>query len=234
MPKRVDHDERRQQIAEALWRIASTRGLQAVSLREVAAEASLSMRLVQYYCKTKHRMLLFALDHLNERGEQRARDRVASSSEPQTPRAILRRLLVDILPLDADRRLTSIVYLAYYVRALTDPDLADLFRVSRPELEEYVAGQIRKAQEAGDAAPEIDAGCEAETLLAVARALGGDVLLDSRTVDEALAFIDYHLNRIFLPERRAPRRPADDQGKRRAKRDRAGHKVGKRHRKPEM
>jgi AcrR family transcriptional regulator len=233
MPKRVDHDERRRQIAEALWRIASTRGLQAVSLREVAAEAGVSMRLVQYYCKTKHRMLLLALDYLNERTERHARERIVSSSEPLTPWSTLRGMLIEILPLDAHRRLASIVYLAYYVRALTDPDLADLFRGSRPLLEEEVAGQIRQAQDAGDAAPGVDARCEAETLLAVARDLG-DILLDSRTVEEALALLDYHLDRIFPPERRAPGRPADDQGERGAKNDRTRPKVGKRRRKPEM
>jgi AcrR family transcriptional regulator len=233
MPKRVDHDERRRQIAEALWRIASTRGLQAVSLREVAAEAGLSMRLVQYYCKTKHRMLLFALEYLNERSEQPARERTVSSSEPPTPWSILRGMLIGSLPLDAHRRLTSIVYLAYYVRALTDPDLAELFRGSGPLLEEEVAGQIRQAQEAGDAALEVDARREAQTLLAVARNLGGDILLESRTVEEALALLDYHLDRIFPPERRAPGRPADDPGERAAQDDRTRPNVRKRRRKPE-
>jgi AcrR family transcriptional regulator len=233
MPKRVDHDERRRQIAEALWRIASTRGLQAVSLREVAAEAGLSMRLVQYYCKTKHQMLLSALDHLNERSEQRARERIGSSSGPQTPWSTLRSTLIEILPLDADRRLDASVYLAYYVRALTDPDLAALFRASRPLLEEDVAGKIGQAQVAGDAAPEVDARFEAQTLLAVARNLGGDILLDSRTFEEALALLDYHLDRIFPPELRTPGRTTDDQGKLGAKNDQTLTKVGKRQRKPE-
>jgi AcrR family transcriptional regulator len=227
MPKRVDHNERRRQIAEALWRIASTRGLQAVSLREVAAEAGLSMRLVQYYCKTKHLMLIYALDYLNERTEQRARERLASSSEPLTPWSILRGMLIEILPVDAHGRLASSVYLAYYVRALTDPALAALFRTSRPLLEEYVAGQIRQAIEAGEAAPGVDARSEAQTLLAVARDLGGDMLLDSRTVEEALAFLDYLLDRVFPPEKRTPARPADDEKKPDAKNVRTRRTIGK-------
>jgi AcrR family transcriptional regulator len=212
--------------------VAWIHGLQAVSLREVAAEAGLSMRLVQYYYKTKHRMLFSALDYLNERSEQRAHDRLVSSPEPLTPWSILRGMLVEILPLDKHRRLASSVYLAYYVRALTDPDLAALFRASRPVLEEYVAGQIRQAVETGEAAPGVDARSEAETLLAVARDLGGDILLDSRTVEEALAFLDYHLDRIFPPEKRPPARPANDGKKRDAKNDLTSPRLGKRHRKP--
>jgi AcrR family transcriptional regulator len=205
MPRRVDHDERRRQIAEALWRIASTRGLQAVSLREVAAEAGLSMRLVQYYCKTKHNMLLFALDELNRRSDAAASDRVAATSEPRNSRSVLRAMLVENLPVDADRRLTATVYLAYFVRALTDPDLAELFRKSRPLAEEQVAGWIRQGQRDGTAATDIDPRIEAETLLAVAREAGGEVLLGSRTVEEALALIDYHLDRMFRAEERTGR-----------------------------
>jgi AcrR family transcriptional regulator len=46
VPKRVDHDERRRQLTDALLRIAGTRGLRAVTMREVAAEAGVSLRLV--------------------------------------------------------------------------------------------------------------------------------------------------------------------------------------------
>ena len=48
MPKRVDHEERRQQIAEALLRTAAARGLHATGMREVGAEAGVSLRVVQY------------------------------------------------------------------------------------------------------------------------------------------------------------------------------------------
>ncbi|MFB8061103.1 TetR family transcriptional regulator, partial [Kitasatospora purpeofusca] len=52
MTARVDHEERRRQIAEALLRIADTQGLQSASMRAVAAEAGVSLRLVQYYFET--------------------------------------------------------------------------------------------------------------------------------------------------------------------------------------
>lgn len=52
-PKRVDHDERRTQIAEALIRVAGRRGLHPVGMRDVAAEAGVSLQLVQYYFQIK-------------------------------------------------------------------------------------------------------------------------------------------------------------------------------------
>ena len=67
MPKRVDHDERRTQIAEALIQVAGRRGLHAVGMRDVAAEAGVSLRLVQYYFQTKEKLLFYGLQHLADR-----------------------------------------------------------------------------------------------------------------------------------------------------------------------
>lgn len=80
MPKRVDHAERRSEIAEALVRVAGRRGLHAVGMRDVAAEAGVSLRLVQYYFETKEKLLLYGLQHLAERFGERvaARSRAAA------------------------------------------------------------------------------------------------------------------------------------------------------------
>jgi AcrR family transcriptional regulator len=56
----VDREERRSRIAEAILRIAASRGLDEVSLRDVAAEAGVSMGQVQHYFSTKREMLMFA------------------------------------------------------------------------------------------------------------------------------------------------------------------------------
>ncbi|MGV7636496.1 TetR family transcriptional regulator, partial [Mycobacterium kansasii] len=53
MPRSVDHEERRAQLADALARVAARDGLHAVSMRSVAAEAGVSLRLVQYYFTSK-------------------------------------------------------------------------------------------------------------------------------------------------------------------------------------
>lgn len=82
MPKRVDHEQRRRQIGEALLRIASSRGLQAASMREVAVEAGVSLRLVQYYFHSKQELLLGALGYLGEQLSARVTDRIRSLGSP--------------------------------------------------------------------------------------------------------------------------------------------------------
>src|SRR4051794_41696567 len=87
MPKRVDHDERRRQLTEAMLRIASTRGLQAVSMREVAAEAAVSLRVVQYYFTDKQTLLNSGLTELAARLDRRVKGRAAAAGgDPPPPR----------------------------------------------------------------------------------------------------------------------------------------------------
>ncbi|MGK5632559.1 TetR family transcriptional regulator, partial [Streptomyces sp. URMC 123] len=47
MPRQIDHEERRRLIADAVCALADRRGLEGVTLRDVAAEAGVSMGAVQ-------------------------------------------------------------------------------------------------------------------------------------------------------------------------------------------
>ena len=90
IPRRVDRDQRRATIAEAILRIAASRGLDEVSLRDVAAEAGVSMGQVQHYFATKSEMLRFACAHMVERTRRAIADALAEAPEPASARAALR------------------------------------------------------------------------------------------------------------------------------------------------
>src|SRR5690349_15790803 len=87
MPKHVDHEERRAQIADALIRVAGRRGLHAVGMRDVAAEAGVSLRLVQYYIETKEKLLFYGRQHLTHRFTARVGARLAAAGADPGPRA---------------------------------------------------------------------------------------------------------------------------------------------------
>src|SRR6478609_9729404 len=96
VPRRVDHEERRRQIADALVRTAATRGLHATGMREVAAEAGVSLRLVQYYFGTKEELLLAAMQHLAARFSARAVARFREARQgdgPASPRNVIAAIL---------------------------------------------------------------------------------------------------------------------------------------------
>lgn len=201
MPKRVDHDERRRQIAAAVWRIAADQGLDAVNMRDVAAEAGVSLRLVQYYFETKHNLLVLALRYLHERSEQRATARItatlAATPGTTSTRVVLREVLMEFLPIDDEHRDTLRVYLAYYVRSLNDPELAAVFLTDEAPLEDLIAGMLDQAREAGELATRINAKHEADLIVSGVNGLGMDLLHERRGLDDVVATIEYHLDRLF-------------------------------------
>ncbi|MFJ4685208.1 TetR/AcrR family transcriptional regulator [Streptomyces sp. NPDC088789] len=199
MPKRVDHAVRRAEIAEALLRVAARRGLHAVGMRDVAAEAGVSLRLVQYYFETKEKLLLHGLRQLTERFGERVAARVRAAGGDPGPRATVEALLTAALPTDEESRVFHLVYTSYAVLSVTDPALAAQPFVKDPDAaEDALTGLLRRAQERGLLRPGVDARSEAVGLLALSSGLGTGVLVGQRSPEAALSALHYRLDRIFL------------------------------------
>jgi AcrR family transcriptional regulator len=201
VPKRVDHEERRRQIADALVRTAATRGLHATGMREVAAEAGVSLRLVQYYFGTKEELLLAAMQQLATQFSDRVLARIQGMREkgsPAGPRDVIAAILTEALPADDQSRTFTLVYTAYLALSLTDPALAirPLARNSSI-VGDVIAAQLQAAQADGDMAAGLDADVEAISLLTMSAGLGTSVLAGQSTPGQAQAVIDYHLRRLF-------------------------------------
>ncbi|MEL5961245.1 TetR/AcrR family transcriptional regulator [Streptomyces sp. CLV115] len=202
MPKRVDHEERRGQIAEALVRVAGRRGLHAVGMRDVAAEAGVSLRLVQYYFGTKEKLLLYGLRHLTDRFTARVGDRLRATGENPGPRATAEALLLTSLPTDEESRTFHLLYSSYAILSVTDEVLAAQPFIDSPDAaEDALTGLLRQAQEDGLADPGVDARTEAVSLLAMAAGMGTSVLVGQRPVESAAGVLRHHLDRIFTPPR---------------------------------
>lgn len=197
MAEKVDHEERRRQIAEALLRIADTEGLQSASMRAVATEAGVSLRLVQYYFTTKQGLLLDALARLGTQLQARMERWIG---EARAPREVVTAILSCILPTDAESRRITRTYAAYYTLVLGDPEVLE-HRAAQPPvvLEGFLVKQLRAAQQAGGIAPERDVEMAAAGLLAMVNGLGSSVLGGQRTGEQAMAVLTHHLDELFRP-----------------------------------
>ena len=172
MPKQVDHDARREALAGALWRVVTRDGIEAASLRRVAAEAGWSTGSLRHYFTTQSELLAFAMELVVQRVEQR----LAALDPGGEPRAIAERALHEVLPLDAQRRAEAQVWLAFTARSLVDPELRGL----RDRAHEALRGLCRSAAELlGVPAEELDA--EAERLQALVDGLALHAVLDPAT-----------------------------------------------------
>ncbi|HTU72999.1 MAG TPA: TetR/AcrR family transcriptional regulator [Trebonia sp.] len=201
MPKRVDHGERRRQIADALLRTAATRGLHATGMREVAAEAGVSLRLVQYYFGTKEELMLFAMQQLAAQFSGRVMARISAikhTQDPVSPRDVIAAILTEGLPADDERRTFTVLYTAYFALSLTDPALAiGPLAGNSAAVIDVIAAQLRSAQAAGRSPACLDPDTEALGLLAMSAGLGTSVLAGHSSPGQAQAVIDCHLDRLF-------------------------------------
>ena len=77
MPKIVDHDERRQLLTDALWRVVHRDGARAISIQTVADEAGVSKSNVVYYFPSRGALLTAAVDQVNTVAEEVVRRRTA-------------------------------------------------------------------------------------------------------------------------------------------------------------
>ncbi|PVZ14916.1 TetR/AcrR family transcriptional regulator [Actinomycetospora cinnamomea] len=194
MPKIVDHDARRHEIAAALWRLAAREGLEAASLASVATEAGVSKGRVQHYFGSREELLAFAATALRERLGERVRARVlAAGSEPL---AVVRALLAGLLPLDDDARADALVGSAFLVRAVVDPVARERLRTGEEEILAALADGLARARDTGALAASVDPVGEAEVLHALVGGLADSLLVDRHTPDSALAALDRYLERL--------------------------------------
>jgi AcrR family transcriptional regulator len=198
MPKRVDHAQRRREIADALLRVVGRHGLHGTSLRDVAAEAGVSLRLVQYYFPTKEQLLLFTTSYLARRLSEQAASR-AGAAEGGSPRVVIEATLAALLPTDPETRRFHLAHAAFAVLAMTDSGVAAQAVLTGPDArEELLVGQLRAVL-----APPADPRAEAVGLLAMSAGLATSVLAGVRGADEALGVLRHHLDRL-LPAGPAP------------------------------
>ncbi|WP_028851682.1 TetR/AcrR family transcriptional regulator [Thermocrispum municipale] len=198
MPKTVDHEVRRAQLADAVVRVAARDGLHAVTMRSVAAEADVSLRQVQYYFRSKAELLHGTLRHLEQQSRERWSARLAELPRPYSGRAVVEAFLAEALPSDEVSRAFHLLGASYAVLAMTDPDLAEQpFVAGLNHLESQLADALRAAQAEGDLPVELDVSREAARLIAINHGIGTSVLVGQRTAEEAEAVLRYHVDRLF-------------------------------------
>ncbi|MET7419731.1 TetR/AcrR family transcriptional regulator [Dactylosporangium sp. NPDC005555] len=128
MPKIVDQDARRRHIADTVVRIIGTRGIEAATVRVVAAEAGVSAGAVQRCFATRAELLRFVLQYINIRFTGRVAARMAQQPDPTDESVGLRVVIDEMLPLDDERRLTSAATLALLAYSATEPQAAEVMR----------------------------------------------------------------------------------------------------------
>lgn len=196
MPKVVDHEEKRRNIAEAVFRLIGARGMEGVSLRDVAKEAEVSMGSVQHYFKTKDEMLSFALSYMRERVIQRLNTRLTRLKDPSR-REVIRESILILLPLDRESAQEATINIAFFARSFGDKPTQATLRDGYKSLLEFSISNLREANSRGELNPEQDVDKEASNLFFTIQGLIGPTLIGAISKSEATKLVDYQLDQLF-------------------------------------
>lgn len=179
-------------ILDALLKVMATDGIEAVSVRSVAAAAGVSPAQVQYYFGTKDRLVVAAFQHVHDR----MRQRTAAVDATGPSDRVLRRYLLTWLPLDAARRSDATVWLAFTAAAVTTPQLEPIVRETDTAVVGALAGLLAAGQSEGTVRPELEPEATAGLLLAVVDGLTVRALTHPDPA-QLLPLLDQFLDQLF-------------------------------------
>ncbi|SDC51312.1 transcriptional regulator, TetR family [Paenibacillus sp. UNCCL117] len=157
MPKIVNHSLRREQLAEAAWRVIHRQGIEGVTVRCVAEEAGVSLGSLRHHFTTQSELLAYSMRLVSERIHQRL-GQLPSTGDP---RADFERMLGELVPLDDDTRSECEIWLGFIQKASTSPELRPLSMEVHEQLYSAIRRCLRLIAEAGDAGAKMDIELEA-------------------------------------------------------------------------
>lgn len=171
MPKQVDPVQRRRDVVDAVFRLVVRDGVTAASLRNIAAEAGLSIGSVRHYFDSSEALLEHAAREMAQRVEARIVARLPglesalAGDDRRAAFAAVLGLVEELLPLDDERRAEAVVWLAFTELSRTTPALrpyaAELLHASR-----VMALEITRSAGRPDEAAEVLAACVDGVILA--------------------------------------------------------------------
>lgn len=191
MPKIVDREARREEIAKAVWRTVARAGIDAATVREIAAEAGCSTGVLAHYFADKEALLVHAL----RLASRRAGERMRRAAEVASPPAALRAVAAEALPLDQARREDWAIWLAFWGAAVATDVLSREHNARYGEWRALVRQLLVRCRDAGALGSGMAIDEATDGLVSLIDGLGIQAMLDRRRVtpEYQMRVIDAHL-----------------------------------------
>jgi AcrR family transcriptional regulator len=121
VPKIIDHDQRRGEIVDVTWDLIVRGGIEAATMREIAAAAGFANGALKLYFPSKEAII----EATYERALNMMREYVALDGLRGL--AALRELCVSSMPIDAERITAGRVLLIFWQMSLSDQRMRDKY-----------------------------------------------------------------------------------------------------------
>ncbi|MCR3718602.1 MULTISPECIES: TetR/AcrR family transcriptional regulator [Prauserella salsuginis group] len=119
MPRTMDRDARKAQLAEAVWQVILDQGISAVSVRTVAEHAGVVVGSLRHVFPTRSELVQFSAELMMER----VTERLLTATPHDDSREYAFAKIKNVLPLDPDTRAEYEVNLALLAERAAVPGL---------------------------------------------------------------------------------------------------------------
>ncbi|TDL80461.1 TetR/AcrR family transcriptional regulator [Peribacillus frigoritolerans] len=198
MPKVIDHEKRKIQLAEATWKIIAEEGIEQATVRKIASAAGLSVGALRHYFSSQSELLSYSMELVSERVRQRA----LAKTYQGNPLDIIKESISELLPADDERRIEMEVWLVFSVKMLVDAKLRPLSENVYQEMHDGLGQVLQLLSKLGMLKDELDMEAEINRLHSLVDGLALHHLLHPSvfSYEKMMKTLDYHLRSICLPE----------------------------------
>ncbi|KRG14900.1 TetR family transcriptional regulator [Virgibacillus soli] len=194
MPKIVDHEKRRKQIAKATWKVILEQGMEGATVRNIAQEAGLSLGALRYYFSTQDELFVYAMKLVKANATERINKIIASELPPFDK---VMAILLEVVPIDPETMAEMEVWFAYvfYTR-----HKEDVFAAKKDEIFKGMRSLLLYLQQQQVLLAELDIEMETERLYALIDGLALHALLEPQRMDKEriVKVIQYHMEKICI------------------------------------
>jgi AcrR family transcriptional regulator len=152
MPKKVDHEARREELVLAAWRVIAAHGIEEATIREISRESGYSSGVLAHYFENKDDLLAHALVLSHTRIRRRYADDVRGPDAIKGLKALIR----DNLPLDEQRDLEMRIEMSFWARALRNDALHKIQEDESAVFRDMLRDLVERAQAEGTISPDHD------------------------------------------------------------------------------
>lgn len=171
-------------------------GLDAVTVRDVAEAAGCSTAIVSHYFHNKKELLHLTYTAAIERATARAESALAASGD-------LKAYLAEIMPLDEDRLTEWSIWLAFWAKAVSDPDIAAAQRNCVLRTRGNILRILDDLNARGELVANVDRPHVARRVLATITGMAVQVMFDREDwpTERQHGLIDPELRDLYKPSR---------------------------------
>lgn len=177
MTRAVDPDERRVELAEAVFAVIRRDGINSASVRAVAAEAGWTRGVIGHYFADRDDLLLYAY----RVAIRNTRDLVRAETKTCDPAHALQFALSQLLPVDERSRVNFQIWLGFMGRVADRPELGRSVLREHLEFRRLIAELVEEWLRAELSSVDVPSDALVEELVVYVDGLGVATALDLQT-----------------------------------------------------